>query len=92
MALSWALSMARCPKSLSCCFASVATDGTDGPTNAAGGLVDPYTASRAFERGLTPLQYLDANDSNNFLKATGDLIITGPTQTNLMDLQILLVA
>ena len=38
-----------------------------------------------------PLKFLRANDSSNFLKATGDLIVTGPTQTNLMDLQILLV-
>jgi glycerate-2-kinase len=43
------------------------------------------------ELGLTPAQFLRDNDSSNFLKATGDLIVTGPTQTNLMDLQILLV-
>ena len=73
------------------CFASIATDGTDGPTNAAGGLVDPFTCSRAVELGLMPLKYLRSNDSSNFLKATGDLIVTGPTQTNLMDLQVLLV-
>jgi glycerate-2-kinase len=74
-----------------CCFASVASDGTDGPTDAAGGLVDPLTSSRAVDLGLVPRQYLQSNDSYNFLKATGDLIVTGPTQTNLMDLQILLV-
>ena len=69
----------------------MATDGTDGPTSAAGGLVDPFTCSRAIELGLMPQNFLRSNDSSNFLKATGDLIITGPTQTNLMDLQILLV-
>ncbi len=90
MALAWAISMANRNAS-PCCFASVATDGTDGPTNAAGGLVDPLTCSRAVELGLNPLTYLVANDSSNFLKATRDLIVTGPTQTNLMDLQILLV-
>ena len=91
MALAWAISMSSRMQTSPCCFASVATDGTDGPTNAAGGLVDPLTCSRAVELGLMPLKFLRSNDSSNFLKATGDLILTGPTQTNLMDLQILLV-
>jgi hydroxypyruvate reductase len=91
MALAWAISMASRFSAAPCCFASVATDGTDGPTSAAGGLVDPFTCSRAVEMGLIPQKYLRANDSSNFLRATGDLIVTGPTQTNLMDLQILLV-
>jgi glycerate 2-kinase len=91
MALAWAISMAARPFSGQSCFASVATDGTDGPTTAAGGLVDPFTCSRAIELGLMPQKFLRLNDSSNFLKTTGDLIVTGPTQTNLMDLQILLV-
>jgi glycerate-2-kinase len=91
MALAWAIAMALRPGATQACFASVATDGTDGPTTAAGGLVDPFTCSRAIELGLIPPKYLRANDSSNFLKATGDLIVTGPTQTNLMDMQILLV-
>ncbi len=91
MTLAWAISMASRPGSTQACFASVASDGTDGPTTAAGGLVDPFTCARAIELGLIPPKYLRANDSSNFLKATGDLIVTGPTQTNLMDLQILLV-
>src|SRR5947207_10732069 len=91
MAMAWAISVAARPLSNPSCFASVATDGTDGPTTAAGGLVDHFTCSRAIELGLMPLKFLRANDSSNFLKATGDLIVTGPTQTNLMDLQILLV-
>ena len=91
MALAWAISVASRPFSSQACFASVATDGSDGPTSAAGGLVDPFTCSRAIELGLMPQNFLRSNDSFNFLKATGDLIITGPTQTNLMDLQILLV-
>ena len=53
--------------------------------------MDPFTCSRGVELGLMPLKYLRNNDSWNFLKATGDLIVTGPTQTNVMDLQILLV-
>lgn len=91
MALAWAIAMSARPSTASACFASVATDGTDGPTSAAGGIVDPLTCARGVERGLTPLQFLRDNDSSNFLKATGDLIVTGPTQTNLMDLQILLM-
>jgi glycerate 2-kinase len=91
MALAWAIAMAARPSATSACFASVATDGTDGPTSAAGGLVDQLTCARAVELGLMPLKFLRGNDSSNFLKVTDDLIITGPTQTNLMDLQILLV-
>jgi hydroxypyruvate reductase len=90
MALAWAMAMAGTP-SAHCCFASVATDGTDGPTDAAGGLVDPETCSRAAAEGLNPGEFLRRNDSRNLLARTGDLIVTGPTQTNLMDLQILLV-
>ncbi len=91
MALAWAIAMASPHVGSPCCFASIATDGTDGPTSAAGGLVDPFTCSRAVEMGLMPLKYLRSNDSSNFLRSTGDLIVTGPTQTNLMDLQILMV-
>ena len=90
MALAWAIAMASRATAVPCCFASVATDGSDGPTDAAGGLVDPLTSQRAMDLGLVPSRYLMDNDSKNFLKATGDLIVTGPTQTNLMDLQILL--
>jgi len=89
MALAWAMAAQLEP--LKCCFASVATDGTDGPTDAAGGLVDPSTCSRAVQMGLNPTKFLNENDSYHFLKATGDLIVTGPTQTNLMDIQILLL-
>jgi glycerate 2-kinase len=92
MALAWAIAMATRPSLMQSCFASVATDGTDGPTSAAGGIVDASTCARGVERGLVPARFLQANDSWNFLNATGDLIVTGPTQTNLMDLQILLVA
>jgi glycerate 2-kinase len=91
MALAWAIAMAARASSGPSCFASVATDGSDGPTSAAGGLVDQFTCARGVELGLTPQQYLRENDSSNFLRSTGDLIVTGPTQTNLMDLQILLV-
>ena len=88
MALAWAIKMQSWTRPV--CFASVASDGTDGPTSAAGGLVDPFTCSRAIEMNLDPEQYLRANDSFEFLKSVRDLITTGPTETNLMDLQILL--
>ena len=88
MALAWAVKMQSWRKPV--CFASVATDGTDGPTNAAGGLVDSRTCSRAVEMNLEPMKFLRDNDSFTVLQSVRDLITTGPTQTNLMDLQILL--
>jgi hydroxypyruvate reductase len=90
MSLAWAMTIGS-DLPVACCFASVATDGTDGPTDAAGGLVDSTTLKRSEALGLSASQYLRANDAYHFLRATGDLIITGPTQTNLMDLQIMLI-
>ena len=54
MALAWAISMAARTASMNACFASVASDGTDGPTTAAGGIVDPFTCSRGVKLGLMP--------------------------------------
>ena len=72
--------------------ASVGTDGVDGPTPAAGALVDTTTPARAAERGLRrPEHYLAANDSYTFFEALGDLIRTGPTDTNVGDLQVALI-
>ncbi len=68
------------------------TDGTDGPTDAAGGIVDASTVQRGKARGLDATAFLARNDSYHFLKATDDLLITGPTFTNVMDLQVMLVA
>ena len=70
---------------------SLGTDGTDGPTEAAGALVDGNTINRARELGLDPLEYLKQNDSYNFFKKLNDLIITGHTNTNVMDIRLLLV-
>lgn len=69
---------------------SLGTDGTDGPTDAAGALVDGNTINRARELGLAPLEYLKQNDSYNFFKKLNDLIITGHTNTNVMDIRLLL--
>jgi glycerate 2-kinase len=70
---------------------SAGTDGTDGPTDAAGAVADGATASRAEERGMDPSHYLHENDSYHFFEALDDLIVTGPTRTNVMDLRVVLV-
>jgi len=70
---------------------TLATDGTDGPTDAAGAIVDGTTVQRALEKGLSPLAYLQNNDSYTFFKALGDLLITGPTNTNVNDLVFVFV-
>ncbi len=69
---------------------SAGTDGTDGPTDAAGALVDTTTLARAAARGLDPETFLANNDSYHFFQTLGDLIITGPTNTNVNDLMVLL--
>ena len=72
--------------------ASIGTDGVDGPTDAAGGVVDTTTIARAAAAGLgLPERYLEDNNSYVFLDALGDLIRTGPTNTNVGDLQVILV-
>jgi glycerate 2-kinase len=75
-----------------CVFLSVGTDGTDGPTDAAGAVVDSLTLGRSLEKGLDPDAFLKNNDSYTFFHALGDLIITGPTRTNVMDVRIVLIA
>jgi len=67
------------------------TDGTDGPTDAAGAVADGTTVTRALAQGLDPLDYLKRNDSYHFFQALGDLVITGPTRTNVMDVYMVLV-
>jgi len=69
---------------------TLATDGTDGPTDGAGAIVSGATACRAREMGLDPLEYLQNNDSYNFFKQTGELLVTGPTNTNVNDLLFVL--
>jgi glycerate 2-kinase len=67
------------------------TDGTDGPTDAAGAFSDTFTLKRAEKMGLDPYRFLSNNDSYHFFQNLGDLFITGPTNTNVMDLRIVLV-
>ena len=73
-------------------LASVGTDGVDGPTDAAGAFVDTGTTSRARDRGLDPQGFLDDNNAYAFFDAIGHLIHTGPTGTNVGDLQVILLA
>lgn len=68
---------------------ALATDGKDGPTDAAGALVDGATWERAVEAGVDPAQALAENDSYRALSAAGDLLRTGPTGTNVADLVML---
>jgi glycerate 2-kinase len=70
---------------------SAGTDGTDGPTDAAGALADVTTMDRARSNGLDPVEYLDNNDSYTFFDGLDDLYKTGPTNTNVMDIRIILV-
>ena len=68
------------------------TDGTDGPTEAAGAVSDGASAERARGQGLDPTARLADNDSNPVFDRLGDLVVTGPTNTNLLDLYLLVVA
>lgn len=70
---------------------SAGTDGTDGPTDAAGAIADGQTLEQAASLSLDPLDFLKRNDSYHFFAALKDLLKTGPTNTNVMDLRILLV-
>ena len=73
-------------------MASVGTDGIDGPTDAAGAVADSTTLERARAAGLSPDRHLSDNNAYAFFDALGDLIHTGPTGTNVGDLQIILLA
>jgi len=70
-------------------IASVSTDGVDGPTDAAGAIVDGDTIRRSKMKGLNAEEYLYKNDSYSFFAKIGDLILTGPTGTNVNDITIL---
>lgn len=72
-------------------FLAASTDGTDGPTDATGAFADPAVYAAARRLGLTPRHYLDRNDSYTFFDRAGGLLRTGPTRTNVGDLQVLLI-
>lgn len=70
---------------------SAGTDGTDGPTDAAGAMADGTTLARAAQLGLDARRALAQNDSYHFFEPLGDLVMTGPTGTNVMDVRLMLV-
>jgi len=72
-------------------IASLSTDGIDGPTDAAGAIVDGKTLEKARKEGLIPEEHLAKNDSYNFFSKLGDLIFTGPTGTNVNDISVIVV-
>jgi glycerate 2-kinase len=71
--------------------ASLSTDGIDGPTDAAGAIVDGKTLDRAKKMGLEGEKYLADNDSYHFFSKLGDLVFTGPTGTNVNDVSVIIV-
>ncbi len=75
-----------------CVVASIGTDGIDGQTDAAGAIVDPFTLSRARDKGLDPLKLLNNNDSGTFFKKLGERVVTGPTGTNVSDLILVMMS
>jgi len=71
--------------------ASLSTDGIDGPTDAAGAVVDGQSLARTKEVGLAPEKFLAENDSYHFFSKLGDLIFTGPTGTNVNDVSVIVI-
>jgi glycerate-2-kinase len=88
LVLSAALSIRGLPRTL---VSSIGTDGMDGPTRAAGAVADGSTVERGLRRGLDANTYLRENNSHEFFKKLKDLIVTGPTGTNVNDILIAIV-
>ena len=91
MALAFAIAAERHGLTGYWTFLSGGTDGLDGPTDAAGGIVDQDTIKRMLQAGIDPVAMLDNNDSYTALKSSQDLLDTGATGTNVADLQVLLI-
>jgi glycerate-2-kinase len=72
-------------------IASIGTDGTDGPTDIAGAIVDGYTMERAGEMKIEIFQNLSRHNSSYVFRQLNDAIFTGSTETNVMDLRLLYV-
>ena len=91
LALAFALAATQHNLTGNWTFLSGGTDGRDGPTDAAGGIVDQDSFTRMMQAGLDPQALLNNNDSYTALQGSQDLLITGATGTNVADLQILLL-
>jgi hydroxypyruvate reductase len=83
-----ALEPARCDGIF---FLAASTDGNDGPTDAAGAFADVSLLAAATRQALSLRNYLEENDAYRFFEAIGGLLKTGPTNTNVCDLQMILV-
>jgi glycerate 2-kinase len=88
LVLAAAIEMAGLPDAV---VLAAGTDGSDGPTEAAGAIADGESATRAKTIGVNLASRLTDNDANPALAALGDLIVTGPSNTNLLDLYLVLV-
>lgn len=91
MALAFALAAEKHKLPGPWVFLSGGTDGRDGPTDAAGGIVDQESLKRMVHAGINPVEALDDNDSHTALETSEDLLDTGATGTNVADLQVLLI-
>jgi glycerate-2-kinase len=87
-ALSIATKLNGCDGIVAAC---IDTDGTDGPTDVAGGMVDGFTVARSREADIDILEKLKAHDSSTVLLSLDDAIITGHTGTNVMNLRVILI-
>jgi hydroxypyruvate reductase len=91
MALAAAIELAQIPEGTSIVIVTLATDGTDGPTDAAGGVADATSVARGVAAGLNAQQHLMDNDAFPWLKTIDDMLVTGPTRTNVNDLYLIFV-
>ncbi len=91
MALAFVLAAERRQLDRRWVFLSAGTDGRDGPTDVAGGVVDPWTLERMIQAGIEPENRLADNDSYSALQKSNDLVETGATGTNVADLQVVLI-
>lgn len=87
LVLSAAISLNGIPQTV---IFSIGSDGTDGPTDAAGGMIDGETLNRILKNDIPAEVYLDDNDSYHALQVSGDLVVTGSTGTNVNDLMVIL--
>jgi len=88
LALGFSMKIAESEKTV---IVSIDTDGTDGPTDIAGGVADGYTVERAKEKGIDIYENLMKHNSSYVLREIKDAVITGPTGTNVMDLNVIVI-
>jgi len=91
LALAAAIELAQIPEARPMVVVSLATDGTDGPTDAAGGIVDATSVARGLAAGLDARDHLARHDAYPWLKSINDMLVTGPTRTNVCDLYFVFV-